>query len=395
MFCLYRGTAGRQLLVYDAFEHVPNGPSLDCSSLSSAQLRAVEHFDTKTAGQTNALIDSMKQAMGGGALPPGEAADEDEDEAADEDEDEDDGDDEGAAADPASMRRRVDKLGAEKVRVFADYLRFNTSRVGRVRFPVKQICGASVVTSGLERPHAGLSLRGHSKCKIDELGEHGDEADSSVAYGLELTDDTIEPLGMLTLDLAAPVGTARGAPAFSSMQMYPVYKPARKHAPCGDWTPGACASSATRHYIIGDLSEIMELARYLASASPHMAALLTPAECPLSLAVPNSLRTSLGKGAGTAGAGDAIRLLRPGSTPAAGSIIAKAVLTARDDVRGAGGSVLPRWRSIGFRPLIYAYAPWGCIVRAGEPTKSRKTPARKNDTALFPSSWSMVRCRRW
>ena len=52
-----------------------------------------------------------------------------------------------------------------------------------------------------------------------------------------------------------------------------------------DWTPGACASKATRHYIVGDMSEIMELARYLMKASPHMAALLARGDT----SVPNNI----------------------------------------------------------------------------------------------------------
>ena len=44
-----------------------------------------------------------------------------------------------------------------------------------------------------------------------------------------------------------------------------------------DWTPGAVASRATRHYIVGKPSELKELAAYLATCSPKLAAMLGPA----------------------------------------------------------------------------------------------------------------------
>ena len=45
-------------------------------------------------------------------------------------------------------------------------------------------------------------------------------------------------------------------------------------------------------------------------------------------------------------------------------------------VRPPNRSTLPQWGSIRFRPLVYTYtyAPWRCIVRVDELTKSRKTP---------------------
>ena len=46
------------------------------------------------------------------------------------------------------------------------------------------------------------------------------------------------------------------------------------------------------------------------------------------------------------------------------------------DVRVASRSIPPQWGSIRFRLLACTYAQWGCIVRVGELTKSRKMPTR-------------------
>ena len=50
-----------------------------------------------------------------------------------------------------------------------------------------------------------------------------------------------------------------------------------KYYPCADWTPGQSASRASRHYIVGHVSELKELCAHLATVSTHIARLL--AEC--------------------------------------------------------------------------------------------------------------------
>jgi len=60
----------------------------------------------------------------------------------------------------------------------------------------------------------------------------------------------------------------------AATRVCPVYKGQRVRVATDDWTPGAVAGRATRHYVVGDASEIRELADALAARDPRLRALL-------------------------------------------------------------------------------------------------------------------------
>ena len=83
----------------------------------------------------------------------------------------------------------------------------------------------------------------------------------------------------LILEFLAPP-TASSDSGGSPFAVRKVNSPQRidnKYRPCADWTPGQSASRASRHYIVGHVSELKELRAHLATVSTHIARLL--AEC--------------------------------------------------------------------------------------------------------------------
>ena len=83
----------------------------------------------------------------------------------------------------------------------------------------------------------------------------------------------------LILEFLAPP-TASSDSSGSTFAVRKVNSPQRidnKYRPCADWTPGQSASRASRHYIVGHVSELKELCAHLATVSTHIARLL--AEC--------------------------------------------------------------------------------------------------------------------
>ena len=80
--------------------------------------------------------------------------------------------------------------------------------------------------------------------------------------------------------LAPPTTSLADSSSSSTFAVRKVNSPQRidnKYQQCADWTPGASASRASRHYIVGHVSELKELCAHLATASAHIARML--AEC--------------------------------------------------------------------------------------------------------------------
>jgi len=62
--------------------------------------------------------------------------------------------------------------------------------------------------------------------------------------------------------------------SFAATRVCPTVKQLRKRVTCDDWTPNKSFSNSNRHFVVGDVEELSELASYLANVSPHMAELL-------------------------------------------------------------------------------------------------------------------------
>ena len=77
-----------------------------------------------------------------------------------------------------------------------------------------------------------------------------DDNDRRVATGLIARDATLERAAVLVLEFAKDP-----TPSFAATQV----THQRIHRPCDDWTPEKIGSRASRHYIVGDESESMNL----------------------------------------------------------------------------------------------------------------------------------------
>ena len=179
----------------------------------------------------------------------------------------------------ASISDRCKRLGTTRLHVLTNWIRFQKSRLMRVRFPMDAICGARLVTIDYDRPHQDIPpvVR---RLSTSQLGEHGDSDDSNIAEPgtMEACNEDLEPLGVLVLEFSqAGANMSNNPNPFCSTVIWPKnWRDRKRRLVEADWTPDMAFSKSTRHYIVGDASEIVELANALMEVSPRLKAMLLP-----------------------------------------------------------------------------------------------------------------------
>ena len=95
---------------------------------------------------------------------------------------------------------------------------------------------------------------------------------------MEACNEDLEPLGVLVLEFSqAGANMSNNPNPFCSTVIWPKNFMDRKRLLLeADWTPDMALSKSTRHYIVGDASEIVELANALMEVSPRLKAMLRP-----------------------------------------------------------------------------------------------------------------------
>ena len=160
----------------------------------------------------------------------------------------------------SSQLDRIQAYGPSVLWVLLHHIRWKKSWCRRLRFDLDALKDAKVYpVEKLERPNKEmLEPTNRSGLTVDDLGRPEDEEDR-VATGLIAGDATLERTAVLILEFK------RLAPSFAATQILPASIRKKVRVPCDDWTPGKVGSRATRHYIVGDESELREHTNYLAS----------------------------------------------------------------------------------------------------------------------------------
>lgn len=177
------------------------------------------------------------------------------------------------------------RLGAYRpgaLRRLVNHVRWKRSSVRRVRVDLDDVVAARVDVLDARRPHADmpppLNQRGLTTADLGAPGTDpdeylwGDESDGTRvrrATGLIARGAELEQIAILCLDFGG-----RSPVELAATRVCPVYKGQRVRVATDDWKPGAVAGRATRHYVVGDASEIRELADVLAARDPRLRALL-------------------------------------------------------------------------------------------------------------------------
>eukprot|EP01049_Picozoa_sp_SAG25_P011598 SAG25_NODE_1439_length_3023_cov_1.781806_3_plen_586_part_01 len=251
--------------------------------VTPAELKGIERILRCTKQQRKGMLGIMGQTMG---LQM---------QGSDDDDDDDDDDVPTTLSRERPHSERVAHHHPATLLPVANCVRFKKSHCFRARVPMREVCGARLVTVDFPRPHADLPphREGPRGGRVRALGQKGEGADVDEPPPPFIAGDPprysdrarpgtfeydggapdLEPLGILVLEFAT-----RGArhASFAVTKLYPRSASARKRVLCADWTPGNILSDATRHYIIGDKSEMVELAKSLATSSKRLAALLRP-----------------------------------------------------------------------------------------------------------------------
>ena len=158
----------------------------------------------------------------------------------------------------------------------AEWIRYKYSCSHSVRFSIEKIKGARLCVFNFKRPHGDLPEevamgRNSAFLPLSKLGVASeDDDDGEVAVGSQACGGKIEPLAVLVFEMENEGGNIN--PSFARTQIFPP-KTGREFTArekVDDWTPNEIFSKATRHYIIGDVSEMKELANFLCSKSPHI-----------------------------------------------------------------------------------------------------------------------------
>ena len=206
----------RQMLIYDAFEY--KGDAIDAEDPKALPTRrSYNKFHDVVAREPK-----RRSHFGFGYS---------------DDEDESDDDDDPTLDEPIEPTREPDARGRIAFLFQGTAGDFFASRCLRMRVPLASVCGARLHSPGLA---------------------DGDVPDTCMA--------------VLVLEFESPPPDD----AFAARKIGSQYSGEHKFVTVGDWTPGAAATTATRHYITGDLVEIRELAAHLTAISPKMARLLAP-----------------------------------------------------------------------------------------------------------------------
>ena len=182
-------------------------------------------------------------------------------------------------------RPHAARLGAYRpgaLRRLVNHVRWKRSSVRRVRVDLSDVVAARVDVLDARRPHGDMPPpRNRHGLSVADLGTDGEDPDAFLwgdesdrsrvrrATGLIARGAELEPIAILCLDFGG-----RSPAEFATTRVCPIDKQQRVRVACGDWTPGAVAGRATRHYVVGDASEIRELADALAAQDPGLRALL-------------------------------------------------------------------------------------------------------------------------
>ena len=243
---LVRIDAGREALIYDAFEYLPTPvaafemDSARGDPVTPSELGQIEQLLKRHYRKVSLLVGSQN--------------------------------DDGIRTEGPHAERC--RQHGSRLHPLAEWNRFKNSRVRRVRFPVSAICGARLLIQNSSRPHESLpAARG--AFSVSSLGQRSADSHEGwralpgtmAAMGPEL-----EPLGVLVLELSQ-IGMHSEA-VFAEMPVWALHKDSRLRRPCSDWTPDNGFSRSRRHYIVGDASEMIELSKALATTFPHFAQLL-------------------------------------------------------------------------------------------------------------------------
>eukprot|EP00978_Attheya_sp_CCMP212_P011700 scaffold28984_cov52-Attheya_sp.AAC.1 len=325
---LVRFDLGRNMMIYDCFEFVPtpfqtfdndNKIGIGRDVCTESELVEVEALLRKTRRQRREWFGNpCNTGFGliGGPDPPTH------------------GNEETLAPETNSFSERLNHIPKHKLCYLINWIRFKRSRLLRVRFPMDSICGARLVILNHDRPNGADISPPKGDCRRSDLGKPGDcdfddddfgdddddddDTHRCTQHGsFEMCNETLEPLGMLVLEfkqIGSLLNSKDEPTPFASTILWPRNWRDRRRLPMDkDWTPDAVFSKSRRHYIIGDASEIKELANTLVLKSPQLEALLRPRalhemDKDQGSVVNASLRSSLNSLAGT------IDVLKPEST---------------------------------------------------------------------------------
>lgn len=181
---LVRFDAGRQVLIYEAFDYLPCTPTVfemdakDKDPVTPAELRKIEEIIKRNQRSISTILGSVPEE----------------------------------APSATAHSERCQEHGIKKLYPLAEWIRFKKSKVRRIRFPLSAICGARLVVLEANRPNGNLPpARG--SFPSNSLGRKGADSyknwralpGTSAACGSEL-----EPLGLLVLELTQ-LGTHSGA----------------------------------------------------------------------------------------------------------------------------------------------------------------------------------------
>ena len=165
------------------------------------------------------------------------------------------------------------------------------------------------------KPRAGVTLSVeqrqalHLKCVAAELYESRIvrfRISLDLVCGIYLHAPDCDRSACLILEFLAPptASSDSGGGPFAVRKVNSPQTVDNKYHQCTDWTPGQSASRASRHYIVGHVSELKELCAHLATVSTHIARLL--AECT------NAATATSSSSSASTSTGPMNSLLRPG-----------------------------------------------------------------------------------
>lgn len=178
-----------------------------------------------------------------------------------------------------TVQERIQAIGIVKCCHLLNYIRFRKCRLMRVRFPLHGLRGARLIEFDCQRPNDDLPAA-KGRHPLSRLGGPGEMGTAPGHNSFEKSDDKIEPLGMLVLEFGDTCAnfvsgdknsTILNKHPYASTVAHPKHWQERMRLPYdGDWTPDQAFSKSRRHYIVGDMSEMLELANFLISKNSYV-----------------------------------------------------------------------------------------------------------------------------
>jgi hypothetical protein len=257
---------GRNMLIYDMFEFQPTTVDefkqmyLNNENVcSESEIGEVERL-LRSTERKRATADSFMMHMYG--MPPPQRQE--------------------CLSSNSTVQERIDAIGREKFCHLLNYIRFRKSRLMRIRFPLHGLRGIRLVELDYIRHNDELpAAKGlHPQSRLGGPGEEGFAPGHNT---FEKCGDKLETLGLLVLEFGDQCKNLLSVPGngvnhtisnehpFASTVAYPKNWQERFRLPYKmDWTPDAMFSKSRRHYVVGDLSEMLELTNFLMSASSNV-----------------------------------------------------------------------------------------------------------------------------